>query len=80
VGKLTFVAVLFDQDGNYVNAEKKILEFKMKDGTRDKYLATGITMKSQFAVKPGSYQVRSVVCDSGSGHISGVNRTVEIPY
>ena len=80
VDKLTFVAALFDQDGNYVDAQKKILEFKLKDPTRDKYLETGITMKSQFAVKPGSYQVRSVVCDSGSGHISGVNRTVEIPY
>ena len=80
VDKLTFVAAVFDQDGHYVGAQKKVLELNMKDSTLDKYRQTGVTMKSQFDLKPGTYQVRSVVCESGSGHIAGLNRTVEIPY
>lgn len=39
-----------------------------------------ITMKTLFDVKPGTYLVRAVVRGSESGQISGLNRTVEIPY
>jgi hypothetical protein len=37
-------------------------------------------MRTNFDVKPGTYLVREVVRDSESGEISGLNRTVEIPY
>jgi hypothetical protein len=37
-------------------------------------------VKLNFDVKPGTYLVRAVVRDSEGGQISGLNRTVEIPY
>ena len=46
----------------------------------ERYSQTGITMRTLFDVKPGTYLVRAIVRDSESGQISGLNRTVEIPY
>ncbi len=80
VDKLTFVTALFDQDGHEISGQEKTLEFHMHDATLLRYLQSGITMRNLFDVKPGTYLVRAVVRDSESGHISGLNRTVEIPY
>ncbi len=52
----------------------------MHDAVLEKYQQSGITLKSQFSIKPGTYIVRSVLRDSESGQIAGLNRTVEIPY
>jgi VWFA-related protein len=80
VDDLTFVAALFDRDGHVVSGEQKAVELHLRDNSLDRYLQTGITMRSAFDVKPGTYLVRAVVRDSASGQISGLNRTVEIPY
>jgi len=80
VDKLTFVTVVFDQDGHEMSAQEKTLDFHMHDVTLEHFQQTGITMKSVFTVKPGTYLVRSVVRESETGQIAGMNRTVEIPY
>ncbi len=80
VDKLTFVTAVFDQDGHEIIGQEKTVEFHMHDATLQRYQQTGITMRNLFDVKPGTYLVRSVVRDSESGHITGLNRTVEIPY
>ncbi len=80
VDNLTFVTAVFDQDGHQISAQEKDVQLRMFDGTLERYLQSGITMKTSFDVKPGTYLVRAVVRDSESGQISGLNRTVEIPY
>jgi VWFA-related protein len=77
---LTFLAVVFDQDGHYVTGQQKVLELRLRDATLQKYLRTGITIDLELDTKPGTYLVRVIVRDSGSGEISSLNRTVEIPY
>ena len=77
---LTFVAAVFDQDGHYVTGQQKALELRMRDATLQKYLRTGITIDLELDTKPGTYLVRVIVRDSGSGEIASLNRTVEIPY
>ena len=77
---LTFVTVLFDRDGHVVTGQQKSVELHMHDSTLEKYLQTGITVRTRFDVKPGTYLVRAIVRDSESGQIAGLNRTVEIPY
>jgi hypothetical protein len=77
---LTFVTALFDRDGHLVTGQQKLLQLRLRDATLARYLQTGITLKTHFDVKPGTYLVRAVVRDSESGQISGLNRTVEIPY
>jgi hypothetical protein len=80
VGRLLFVTVIFDQDGHEISAQEKSMDLHMRDGSLERYLQSGITMENLFDVKPGTYLVRAVVRDSASGEISGLNRTVEIPY
>jgi VWFA-related protein len=77
---LTFVAVVFDQDGHVVSGLQKLVELRLQDSSLERLLQTGITIRSPFDVRPGTYLVRAVVRDSESGQISGLNRTVEIPY
>jgi len=50
----------------------------LKDDTLEHKLASGLTLKTSFDVKPGSYLVRLVVRDSEAKSISAENGTVEI--
>jgi VWFA-related protein len=77
---LTFVTAVFDQDGHLVKGLQKSVELRLLDHSLERYLQTGISSRSFFDVKPGTYMVRTIVRDAESGQISGLNRTVEIPY
>jgi VWFA-related protein len=80
LNKLTFLTVLFDRDGKYVEGKEKVIEFRLRDATLARLNQTGITLKMEFDLKPGTYLVRQIVRDSEAGQLSGLNRTVEIPY
>jgi hypothetical protein len=77
---LIFVTVVFDRDGHMVSGQQKAVNLRLLDTSLERYLQTGISSRSFFDVKPGTYLVRAIVRDSESGQISGLNRTVEIPY
>lgn len=76
--ELTVVSALFDRNGAYIQGNEKILTLRLKDETLAKKLDNGITMKSSFDAKPGSYLVRVVVRDA-EGQLSAENGAVEIP-
>ena len=76
---LTVVAALFDRNGNFVAAEQKTLEMRLKDATLDKLHQSGVTLKTNFDVKPGGYLVRLVVRDSKAAQLASRNGVVEIP-
>lgn len=75
---VTVTAVLFDRNGNYVTGNQKTLEMRWKDETLDSKLASGVTLKSSFDVKPGRYMVRLVVRDE-EGQLTAQNGAIEIP-
>jgi len=77
---VTFVTALFDRDGKYVTAKEKRLEFHLLDSSLARLEKSGITTKTSFDVPPGTYLVREVARDTEGGQMSGLNRTVEIPY
>lgn len=77
---LAFVVAVFDLDGHFLTGQQKALELRLRDATLEKYLRTGITLQSEFDLKPGTYLVRLVVRDAGTGQITSLNRTLEIPY
>lgn len=77
---LTFVTAVFDRDGHLISGQQKKLLLRLRDESLARFMQTGISVKQNFDVKPGTYLVRAVVRDSEGGQISGVNRTVEIPY
>lgn len=80
LNNLTVVTVLFDQNGNYLEGKEKRVDFRLRDASLEKLAQSGLTMKTSFTVKPGTYMVREVVRDSEGSQISGLTRTVEIPY
>jgi hypothetical protein len=77
---LTFVTALFDRDGKYLAGKEKLVEFRLLDGSLERLLESGVTTKTSFEVKPGTYLVRQVVRDAEGGQLAGLNRTVEIPF
>lgn len=75
---LTIVSGLFDRNGRFIMGNQKTLEMHLKDDTLENKLSSGITIKSSFDVKPGSYLVRLVVRDA-EGQLSAANGAIEIP-
>jgi VWFA-related protein len=75
---LTIVSGLFDRNGKFITGNQKILDMHLKDETLANKLGSGITVKSSFDVKPGSYLVRLVVRDA-EGQLSAANGAIEIP-
>jgi VWFA-related protein len=76
---LTLATVIFDENGNYIAGGEKILEMKLLDSTLDRLDRSGITVKSSFDVKPGSYLVRLVVRDKEGEMMAARNGAVVIP-
>jgi VWFA-related protein len=75
---LTCVSALFNRNGNFVQGTQKVVTMHWKDETLEHQLNSGITLKTSFDVKPGSYLVRLVVRDSEGQLMSAENGTVEI--
>jgi VWFA-related protein len=78
--ELTVVAGLFDRNGVYASGNQKRIEMRLKDETVEKRLDGGLTIRSSFDVKPGTYSVRLVVRDVEGQLMSARNGAVEIPY
>ncbi|MGA8437742.1 MAG: VWA domain-containing protein [Candidatus Sulfotelmatobacter sp.] len=77
--ELTVVSALFNGNGNLVQGIEKRITMHLKDETLEKKLNSGITLKTSFDVKPGSYFVRLVVRDSEAQLLSAENDAVRIP-
>jgi VWFA-related protein len=78
--ELTVVAGLFDRNGVYATGNQKKIEMRLLDETVEKRLGGGLTIRSSFDVKPGTYSVRLVVRDMEGQSMSAQNSAVEIPY
>jgi VWFA-related protein len=77
---LTLATVIFDDNGNYVMGQEKLVTMKLLDTTYEKLSRSGIVVKSTFEVKPGKYMIRQVVRDSEGSQMAARNGAVDIPY
>ena len=77
---LTVVAALFDRNGNFVTGTQKVIIMKLRDETLARLSQTGVTVRTNFDVKPGDYVVRLVVRDSNAAQLAAESGSVEIPY
>jgi VWFA-related protein len=75
---LTCVSALFNRNGTFLQGMEKIVTLHLKDETLERNLSAGLTLKTSFDVKPGSYLVRLVVRDAEGQSMSAENGTVEI--
>jgi VWFA-related protein len=76
---LTVVTAVFDRNGNFLQANQKLVQMRWKSETLQAKLSSGITLKSSFDVKPGRYMVRVVARDSEQQVMAAENGAVEIP-
>jgi len=77
---LTIATVIFDENGHFVTGNEKTVEMKLLDTTYDRLSRSGLTVKSSFDVKPGTYMVRLVVRDGEGEQMAARNGAVVIPY
>ena len=77
---LTFATAIFDENGNFITGGEKIIEMRLLDPTRTRLNHTGLTVKSSFDIKPGTYMVRMVVRDGEGAQMAARNGAVTIPY
>lgn len=77
---LTVATALFDRNGNFVVGTQKIVAMKLLDETVTKLSRTGVTIRTDFDVKPGDYVVRLVVRDGNSAQLATESGTVEIQF
>jgi VWFA-related protein len=77
--ELTIVTAVFDRNGNFIQADQKLVQMRWKNETLQAKLTSGITLKTSFDVKPGRYLVRVVARDSEQQVMSAENGAVEIP-
>ncbi len=80
LNNLTVVTALFDRNGNFIKGKERRVNFQLLDSSLEKLTQSGITMRTSFDVTPGTYMIREVVRDSEGSKISGLTRTIEIPY
>jgi VWFA-related protein len=76
---LTILSGVFDRNGNYITGTEKTLEMRLLDATLERLMASGITVRTNFDVPPGSYVIRLVVRDSEGQTMAARNGVVEIP-
>jgi VWFA-related protein len=76
---LTIVTAIFDDNGNYVTGGQKTVQMKLLDTTYTRLSHSGLTLKSSYDVKPGSYMVRLVVRDDAGSQMAARNGAVVIP-
>jgi len=76
---LTVATAIFDENGQFVTGGEKIVEMRLKDNTVDRLEHSGLTVKSSFDVKPGTYLVRQVVRDAEGAQMAARNGAVVIP-
>jgi VWFA-related protein len=78
--QLTIVTGIFDENGNFVTGLSKVVEMKLLDTTYNRLSRSGLTVKTSFDVKPGTYLVRLVVRDAEGAQMAARNGAVVIPY
>jgi VWFA-related protein len=77
---VTLATAIFDENGNFITGGEKIVEMRLQDATLERLGQKGISVKSSFDVKPGSYLVRLVVRDTEGEQMAARNGAVVIPY
>ena len=77
--KLDQLGFVFDANGKAVDTFSNTLQLNLQPATHDAVLKRGLLATRTLNVKPGVYQVRLFVRETGSGLIGTANDYIEIP-
>jgi VWFA-related protein len=78
--ELTIETAVFDQNGRFVTGGKKVIAMRLTDATLERLNRSGLSVKLNFDIKPGSYLIRLVLRDSEGAQMAARNGSVEIPF
>ncbi|HKN75468.1 MAG TPA: VWA domain-containing protein [Candidatus Acidoferrum sp.] len=78
VQKLTFVAALFDSQGNFVTGKQADMELALKPDSFNRLSKTGINGMMQLEIPPGTYRLRMVVQEAVHGTLSATNQNLQV--
>jgi VWFA-related protein len=74
------VSGLFDRNGNYLQGVTKKIQMRLRDETLATKLNSGLSIRSEFKLAPGTYVIRLVVRDAEGQMMAARNGAIEIPY
>jgi hypothetical protein len=78
VERILIITVLFDTEDRFVAGVQQVVDLSLKDATLAQLNRSGLTANVSMKQQPGTYRLREVVLEAGSGHMATLNRTVEI--
>jgi VWFA-related protein len=76
--KLTFVAALFDPQGNFVTGKQSEMDLALKQESFDRFSKTGISGVMSLEVPPGLYRLRMVVQEAVHGAMNATSKDIQI--
>ncbi|MGB2641335.1 MAG: VWA domain-containing protein [Candidatus Acidiferrum sp.] len=78
IEKLTFVAALFDPQGNFVEGKQAEMDLALKPENFERFSKSGISGVMQLEVPPGDYRLRMVVQEAVHGRMSAMSKELQI--
>ena len=78
VERLIFITALFDSENHFLVGVQQVMDLSLKDGTLAQLFSGGLTANLSMQPPPGTYRLREVVQETGSGRIGALSKTVEI--
>jgi VWFA-related protein len=79
VQKLTFVAALYDPQGNFVTGKQAEMTLALKQESFDRLSKSGINGVMQLEAPPGAYRLRMVVQEAVHGAMTATSKDLRIP-
>jgi hypothetical protein len=76
---IVLATAVFDSNGQLVDGQMKEIALKLQDSTVERLRHSGLTFKTVFKIKPGSYIVRSVLRALEGDQLTARNLTTVIP-
>ena len=76
---VTLVASLFDRNGNFVSGIQRTVDMNLRAPTLSALDTSGLTLRTNFDVTPGSYTIRVVVRDAEGQQMAARNGVVLVP-
>ncbi len=77
---LKMVCAAFDGNGNLAAGTQRNLDMSLRNETLAHFLSSGLNIRGQLKVSPGTYALRVVVYLIESAQVTALNRTVAIPF
>jgi hypothetical protein len=76
---MTVVTALFDENGKMVAGLQKIVLMQLTDATIERFNASGLYVKFESDLQPGTYLVRIAARDSEGGQMATMGRALVLP-